>query len=229
MNVLAFDTCMAACSAALIRGDTERLCCRFAPMDRGHAETLFPMIEAVMQEAQLGFADLHRIAVTRGPGSFTGVRAGIAAARGFALACGAPVVVASSLEVMALGCRERLGEQGCGSGFLIAHDARRGELYVQRFSANAEPLSEPALATPGDAVGLADGFGLVAGSGAPLIAAEADRAGIRLRAALPDLLPDAAHMARLAIRRAPLDKPVSPLYLRAPDAKPQTDQRLARA
>ena len=229
MNVLAFDTCLAACSAALISGDPERCFHRFALIDRGHSETLFPMIKAVMEEAELGFDDLDLLAVTRGPGTFTGVRAGIAAARGFALACGVPVVSASSLEVMALVCRERLGPSECASGFLVAHDARRGELYVQLFNTDAEAVSEPALATPGEAVALVGELSLVAGSGASLVAAEAKRADADLRAALPELVPDAAHLARLAMRRKPLDKPVSPLYLRAPDAKPQMDKHLARA
>jgi tRNA threonylcarbamoyladenosine biosynthesis protein TsaB len=229
MNVLAFDTCLAACSAALISGDPERCFHRFVLMDRGHSETLFPMIKAVMEDAELGFDDLSLLAVTRGPGTFTGVRAGIAAARGFALACGVPVVSASSLQVMALACRERLGPSECAFGFLVAHDARRGEIYVQRFDAEAEALSEPALATPSEAAAMAGEFGLVAGSGAAVVAAEAKRIGTDLSAALPDLLPDAAYLARLALRRKPLDKPVSPLYLRAPDAKPQMDKHLARA
>jgi tRNA threonylcarbamoyladenosine biosynthesis protein TsaB len=224
MNVLAFDTCMAACSAALICGGTERVRHRFAPMERGHSEALFPMIKALMDEAELAFDDLDRIAVTCGPGTFTGVRAGIAAARGLALGCGAQVVSATSLEVMALGALARLGPEECSRGMLIAHDARRGELYVQRFGPEAEALGEPALATPGEAASLSRQVGLVAGSGAALVAAE-DRA---IRAVLPDLLPDAAHLARLATRRAPATRPVSPLYLRAPDAKPQTDKHLAR-
>jgi tRNA threonylcarbamoyl adenosine modification protein YeaZ len=225
MNILAFDTCMAACSAALMRSDTGALTHRFAPMERGHAEALFPMIQAVMDEAGLGFADLDRIAVTHGPGTFTGVRAGIAAARGLALGCGAAIVTATSLEVMALACLERLGPDACRSGFLVAHDARRGELYVQRFDADARALGDAVLATPPEAAALAAASRLVAGSGAALVAAEAGG----LRAVLPDLLPDAAHLARLALGREPLAAPASPLYLRAPDAKPQTGKHLARA
>lgn len=228
MNVLAIDTCMTACSVAALAGGS-RICGRFAPMERGHAEALFPMIAQVMAEAGLGFADLTRIAVTRGPGSFTGVRAGIAAARGLALGCGAPVVTATSLEVMALGALARLGPGQGQGGFLIAHDARRGELYVQSFDANAQALGEPVLATPVVAALLAAGCAFVAGSGAPLVAAEAERAGKHFTARLPDLLPDAAHLARMAATLAPQGNPASPLYLRAPDAKPQMDKHLARA
>jgi tRNA threonylcarbamoyladenosine biosynthesis protein TsaB len=228
MNVLAFDTCMAACSVALIVGGSERLCHRFALMERGHSETLFPMLGSIMQEERLEFADLDRIAVTRGPGTFTGVRAGIAAARGLAMACGAPVVTATSLEVMALACRERLGTGECSSGFVVAHDARRGEFYVQSFDAEANAISAPVLATSNEAARISAPFGIVAGSGAMAVAAEAERAGASLRFALPDLLPDAMHLARLAMGRTPSDIPAAPLYLRAPDAKPQMDKHLAR-
>src|SRR5262245_58363004 len=146
MDVLAFDTCMAACSAAFLRSgkDGDRFS-RFARMERGHSEALFPMIKAVMDDALVTFAELGTIAVTRGPGSFTGVRAGIAAARGLALATGAAIVTATSLEVMALGCLDQLGQKGRAAGFLVAHDARRGELYVQSFDADAAAISEPAL------------------------------------------------------------------------------------
>jgi tRNA threonylcarbamoyladenosine biosynthesis protein TsaB len=230
MDVLAFDTCMAACSVALLRsGKDDGLYRRFARQERGHSEALFPMIAAVMDEAGMAFADLGTIAVTRGPGSFTGVRAGIAAARGLALATGAAIVTATSLEVMALGCLDQLGPQACAAGFLIAHDARRGELYVQSFDADARAISEPVLATPEEAALLAVPCGLAAGSGAALVAAEAQRTGLTVRAVLPDLMPDAIHLARLALRREPEQSPVSPLYLRAPDAKPQLDKHLARA
>ena len=229
MNVLAFDTCMAACSAALLSdGPNQRLFVRFAPMDRGHSEALFPMIADIMGEAGLGFADLTKIAVTSGPGSFTGVRAGVAAARGLALGCGAPVVSAGSLEVMAMTCVEALGEAERCEGFLIAHDARRGELYVQLFDRFGKAVSEPALASLREAAILARKPGLATGSGAALVAAQARDLGGTVRAALPALLPQARHLACLAATREPDGRPVSPLYLRAPDAKPQTDKHLAR-
>ena len=228
MNVLAFDTCMAACSAALIRGQEPPLI-RSERMERGHSEALFPMVAALMREAGLAFTDLDRIAVTRGPGSFTGVRAGIAAARGFALGCGADIVTATSLEAIARGCAGLLTEAERRGGFLIAHDARRGELYVQLFDAAGRAVSEAALASPQDAALLARDAGLAAGSGAPLLAAEAQRLGFTVSARFPDLLPQAVHLAELALERQPDGGPVSPLYLRAPDAKPQTDKALARA
>jgi tRNA threonylcarbamoyladenosine biosynthesis protein TsaB len=229
MNVLAFETCMAACSAALLPGGQDgRLFRRFEQMERGHSEAIFRMISAVMDEAGIGFADLTTIAVTSGPGSFTGVRAGIAAARGLALGCGAVVVAATSLEVMAMGCVEQLAEAERRGGFLVAHDARRGELYVQLFATDGQALSAPSLATVREAALMARASRLAVGSGAALVADEAGHSGDTVRAALPALLPDARHLARLATGLKPHGKPVSPLYLRAPDAKPQTDKSLAR-
>jgi tRNA threonylcarbamoyladenosine biosynthesis protein TsaB len=228
MNVLAFDTCMTACSAALIRGQGT-VFSSFQRMERGQSEALFQMVAALMREAGLDFAELDKIAVTRGPGSFTGVRAGIAAARGFALGCGAPVVMATTLEVMARACVKALAETDRRNGFLIAHDARRGELYVQLFDRAGAAMSQASLATPQDAAVLARDAGAAAGSGAALLSGEAERLGFQLDAHLPDMLPDALTLAELAVDRQPTAEPVTPLYLRAPDAKPQTDKRLARA
>jgi tRNA threonylcarbamoyl adenosine modification protein YeaZ len=228
MNVLAFETCLTACSAALICGEAVPLT-SFARMERGQSEALFPMVAGLMRASGLAFADLDRIAVTRGPGSFTGVRAGIAAARGFALAYGAPIVTATSLEVMAWQCVKGFGKAERRSGFLIAHDARRGELYVQLFDGAGRALSDAALATPEQAAMLAREAGVVAGGAAALVAAEAERLGFAVTPRFPEMLPEAIDLAELALTRAPDGHPPSPLYLRPPDAKPQTDKALARA
>lgn len=229
MTILAFDTSMAACSAAILHDGAASPIQRFERMERGHAEALFPMIEAVMAEAGCGFGDLARLAVTVGPGSFTGVRAGVAAARGFALAAKLPVVAATSLEVMARGLVRRTAAAERGSGFMVAHDARREEFYVQSFTAEGEPLSELELYGLSEAAdALLPGTALVAGSGAAAIALEMARHGRELRAGFADLLPEAGNLAAIAVNRSPQPQ-VAPLYLRAPDAKPQTDKSLARA
>ena len=145
MTILAFDTSLAACSAAILQDGAASPIQRFERMERGHAEALFPMIEAVMAEAGCGFGDLTKIAVTAGPGSFTGVRAGVAAARGFALAAMLPILAATSLEVMARGLVRRSTASERAAKFMVAHDARREEFYVQGFTAEGEPLSEPEL------------------------------------------------------------------------------------
>lgn len=228
MTILAFDTSLGACSAAILRDGAAMQ--RHELMDRGHAEALFPMVEAVMAEAGCGFGDLRRLAVTVGPGSFTGVRAGVAAARGFALAAGLPVVAATSLEVMARGLVRRLDLAERASGFVVAHDARRGEFYVQHFGAEGAALSPPLLlGLDAAADALLQGMNLAVGSGAAAIAEAAARQGREIRAACHDLLPEARDLADIATCRTPEDRPVAPLYLRAPDAKPQTDKSLVRA
>jgi tRNA threonylcarbamoyladenosine biosynthesis protein TsaB len=230
MTILAFDTSMTACSAAILPAGAASSIQRFERMERGHAEALFPMIAAVMAEAACGFGDLTKIAVTVGPGSFTGVRAGVAAARGFALAAKLPVVAATSLEVMARGLIRRSSASEREGGFTVAHDARREEYYVQGFTADGSPLSEPELCGLSQALyAVPQGIGLIVGSGAAAIALEAARRGRELRTGFADLLPEACDLAALSVNRPPQHRRVAPLYLRAPDAKPQTDKSLARA
>lgn len=230
MAILAFDTSMAACSAAILHAGAALPIQRFERMERGHAEALFPMIEAVMAEAGCSFGDLTKLAVTAGPGSFTGVRAGVAAARGFALAANLPVISATSLEVMGRGLVRRSSASERASGFMVAHDARREEFYVQSFTAEGEPLSEPELSALSQAAdALLEDVGMVVGSGAAAIALEAARRGRQLRASFADLLPEARDLAAIAMNRPPRQRQVAPLYLRAPDAKPQADKSLARA
>jgi tRNA threonylcarbamoyladenosine biosynthesis protein TsaB len=200
---------------------------RFQAMSRGHAEALFPMIREVMAEAGISFGDLHAIAVTRGPGSFTGVRVGVAAARGLALAADKPVIAATSLEVIAHGAAQRLTPEQAREPFVVAMDARRGELYCQQF-AGGRAVSDAQALSPADCAHTMPHEACIAvGSGAPLLASAAgpDR---RVIALMPDALPDAADLAAICADRAPETAPLSPLYLRAPDAKPQDGFAVAR-
>lgn len=219
--VLAIDTSLAACSVALAweeRG-VRRLVHRLRTAPTGHAEALMGLIAEATAEAGVGFADLDRIAVSVGPGTFSGLRIGIAAARGLALASGKPTVGVSSLLVLAAtaGLRTEIA-----AGRLVAAtiDARRGEVYLQLarrlvdgWRAESEPLllpvSEAARRLPIDEPVLAVGYG------APLLGSAGSAA---VEARLPDLLPDARGLVQLADTAAPGE--VRPLYLRPPDAKP---------
>jgi tRNA threonylcarbamoyladenosine biosynthesis protein TsaB len=230
MAILAIDTSMAACSAAILPPGAAGPIQRFEAMARGHAEQIFPMIEAVLAEAGCSYQALSRVAVTLGPGSFTGVRAGVAAARGLALAANLPMVGAGSLEIMARGAVRRLAVNERRGGFAMLHDARRDEVYIQRFTADGEAMTKP------DVLGIAAALAalpaeltLIVGSGAPAVAAQAESKGRSLRACLADLLPEAGDLALLAVHREPSASPPAPVYLRAPDAKPQTAKHLARA
>jgi tRNA threonylcarbamoyladenosine biosynthesis protein TsaB len=234
MDILAFDTCFDACSASVARsrdGGVEVLASALERFETGHAERLVPMIDEIMARAGTTFADIGRLAVTIGPGTFTGTRIGIAAARGLALATGIAVVGASSLAVMAEVAVRELGERKVDEDFLVTVDARRGEVYAQLFGANGrDARSSPLLLPVEEAAQLGHSGSLLAvGSGAAAVVEAATRAGRRGAARLADLVPEATALAALAIGLAPLDVPVAPLYLRPADAKPQDGKSIARA
>lgn len=225
MNILAFDTCFEACSAAVqvTHGDgTARVVGLFEPMAQGQAERLLPMISKVMADAGLSFSELDRIGVSIGPGSFTGTRICIAAARAFALATRVPLVGLSSLAVMAAGAAEQAQRLGAGDRpILIAVDVRREEAACQLFAPSGLiALSAPCLlatAQAADIVRTSRPF--VAGSAAAAVveAAGADCGAI---AGLPGLLPDARSGVILVQSTLETTATVEPLYLRPPDAKP---------
>lgn len=213
MRLLAFDTAGEACSAALWQ-DGRVVSHRRAAMARGHAEALIPMVGTVLAEADAAFAALDALAVTTGPGSFTGLRVGLAAARGFALALKLPVIGVGTLEALAEATPE---EERAGRSVIAALDARRGEVYWQAFDAGLHPLSAPAAA-PADGVTVPTGPLLLVGSGAAALAAAGERAGRELRLSAAPASPDAAFVATLAARRKESAGPgtaLRPLYLRA--------------
>lgn len=214
MIVLAIDTCFNACSVALARGDlitSERVLMR-----QGHAEALLPMIQRVVMGAGVAMGDIERIAVTHGPGTFTGVRTGLAAARGLALARGIPAFGFSSLRVIGI---------AAGGNVIVAADAGRSRLFVQAIGPDGAEITEPLILPVDDAAAFAIGQGLpMTGSGVQVLAT----AGYDIARAAGDPEPDAAMLIALAI-----DAPVSsgmpkPLYLREPDAKPQAGAAIAR-
>ncbi len=230
MNVLAFDTCFDACSVAAGRGMRSLspvIATSFAPMALGQAERLLPMIDEVMSEAKLSFKDLDKIAITTGPGTFTGARICVSAARALALVSGTPIVTISSLALMA---RNPAIPGDSKRGLAIATDARRGEVYVQHIDRHTlEPLSPPAVyAVLDPAAALGHRPIVVAGSGAQALADEANAQGIDASAILPDLLPDALDMLFCAASWQSVST-VAPLYLRAPDAKPPSASPFAGA
>ena len=206
MKILAIDTSMAACSAAVYDGSV--LASQWQAMDRGHAEAIAPMVKTVMTAAGLRFAEIGRIAVTIGPGTFTGVRIGLAMARGLGLALDIPVIGIDTLSAIAAnGGATQLP-------LLVAADARRGEVYAALFCGGR--MLRPPAVLPIAQLDIPDGA-LIAGTAADaVIVGRSDLA----RAHGGDL-PDAAKFARLAVLApAPGGMP-APLYLRSPDAKPQ--------
>jgi len=222
MIILAFDTCLAACSATVIErsiaGRGRVLARRFEPMATGHAEALMPMIAGVLDDAALTVAACDAIAVSVGPGTFTGVRVGVAAARGLALASGKPVLTATSLALIA-------AEAGPGTTRIaVAADARNGQVHFLPVAADAvTPHGPPRLLTFAEAVRQVGATPIrLRGSAAVSLAAALDpRVVVEARATEPD----AAAFAHVSLTSA--DPPV-PLYLREPDAKPQIGKSLPR-
>jgi len=225
-TVLALDTATAACSVAVWRAGAV-VAGRFEILHRGHAENLMPMIEAVMREAEIEPDALDLIAVTIGPGAFTGLRIGLAAARGLALATGAACMGLTTTEVMAAA----VAETESGAPIVAALDTKRGDYYVQVFDATGAAACEAAVvAADGLAAFVASGASAVApmrlaGDVQDALASALDAAGIETETT-PVTAPDARVAARLAAGRwAPgmTLTPPAPLYLRRPDATPAAD------
>ena len=206
MIVLGLDTCLSSCSVAVLDGERVLGAAREV-MARGHQERLAPMAQEVMAQAGLDFRQLERIGVTVGPGSFTGLRVGIAFAKGLVLALELPAVGIGSLEALA--------REAEGLVFPII-DARRGQVYLQAFESGQALMAPDAVSAEVAAARIAElsqgrAFTLV-GSGAALLQPFApDAAVIAAEGA------DARHVAALAAGRRPAA--LRPLYLRAPDAK----------
>ena len=210
MITLAIDTCLGACSVAIVEGD-HVLAAASEPMTRGHQERLAPMTEQVMRTAGVGFSAVDRIGVTVGPGSFTGLRVGLAFAKGLALALNRPCVGVGSLEALAAG----LTQDGLRAAVI---DAGRGRVFVQIFEGETPIVAPDSLEIATAAARLAElvqaGDLTLTGPGAALLSGAA--AGARV---IDQAAPAAAVVARLAARAA--ITPPRPLYLRAPDAKPK--------
>jgi len=222
MNILALDTSMGACSAAVLReGDSaHRLHALLVDMPRGHAEALMPMVEEVLAEAEIEARDLDLIAATVGPGSFTGVRIAIAAARGLALVTRAKLFGTDSLTVMVRAAR--LAGFEPNGPLAVAVDARRGMLYLGIYDEVGTKLDGPLLIAPEEAVSrLPKALRVAVGSGALLLAEVAAERGRDLEAQLPALQPSAAALAQIALESRKTSEVLRPLYLRPPDAKPQ--------
>ncbi|HZD90644.1 MAG TPA: tRNA (adenosine(37)-N6)-threonylcarbamoyltransferase complex dimerization subunit type 1 TsaB [Pseudolabrys sp.] len=227
MRLLAIDTALEACSAAVL--DTAGggiIAHESHAMVRGHAEALMPLIHRVMKAAHADFAELDRIAVTVGPGSFTGLRVGIAAARGIGLAAGKPVVGLTTLA--AYGAPLIAADDS--QPVVAAVDARHAHVYLQVYGTAGRVLVAPRIASLHEAALRASAAGAprLVGTGAELLAAawpEGERPPRKIDARRA---PDIAWVARLGVIAQESDAPPKPLYLRAPDARPQEASHLPR-
>jgi tRNA threonylcarbamoyl adenosine modification protein YeaZ len=226
MRVLAIDTALGSCSAAVL--DTDRgtiLASRSVPMVRGHAEALMPLIARVMNDAKIEFAELDRIAVTTGPGSFTGLRVGISAARGIALAAAKPAVGLSTLAAFAA---PQIASDDT-KPVVAAIDARHDHVYLQIFGVGGRTLMSPRIVGVGEAArsAAAEPPRVVGSAANALMAAWPAGAAPPLVVEM-SAAPDIDWVARLGAAASEPLAPPKPLYLRAPDAQPQDAARLPR-
>src|SRR5712672_3056960 len=217
MLILAIDTALDACAAGVLDTDAGKIIAQESQaMKRGHAEALMPLIARVMKASGIAFAALDRIAVTTGPGSFTGLRVGLSAARGLALAADKPVVGLTTLTAYAA---PFVGEHSADP-ILSAIDARHDHVYFQMVSGDGGSLVKPKVAPISEALE-ASQFGAphLVGNAAKILA---DRwpsdAPPPIKVDVQPA-PDINWVAWLGAAVSPETAPARPYYLRAPDAK----------
>jgi tRNA threonylcarbamoyladenosine biosynthesis protein TsaB len=215
MLILALDTSMAACSVCVY--DTDKSLAIGANqqfMDRGQAEALAPMVQEAMGLAGVRFADLDRIAVTTGPGTFTGVRIGLAMARGLGVALNIPIIGITSLVAIAA------NETETNLPIVVAVDARAGEIYFASYDQSGHEVTAPVV------IALTDARKLIPSHPVKMLGTAADLllnglGNHRHQRSDAGDLPIAENFVRLAANMPAPKLPPEPLYLRAPDVKPQ--------
>jgi tRNA threonylcarbamoyladenosine biosynthesis protein TsaB len=222
MLILAIDTALDACAAAVLDTDENKVIAQETQaMRRGHAEALMPLVARVMKESGIGFAALDRVAATTGPGSFTGLRVGLSAARGVALAANKPVVGITTLTAYAAPHVSENGEHP----IISAIDARHDHVYLQVVNGHGGPLVAPRVA-PIDEALAASRFGapLLAGNAANMLAERWPKDAPAPVKVEQQPAPDIVWVAWLAAAVDPAVATPRPFYLRAPDARPPADQ-----
>lgn len=228
MLILAIDTALDACAAAILDTSAGGVVARESQaMKRGHAEALMPLIARVMKSSGITFAALDRVAATTGPGSFTGLRVGLSAARGIALAAGKPVVGVTTLTAFAAPV---VSESDQPRPVLAAIDARHDHIYYQVVDGDGGSLIKPQVAPISEALEAAR-FGPLhlVGNAANILAERWPADAAPPFRVDQQSAPDIAWVAWLGAAIAPESSPARPYYLRAPDAKPPKDPLLGAA
>jgi len=218
MLILAIDTALDACAAAVLDTEAGKLIAQESQaMKRGHAEALMPLIGRVIAASGIAFTGLGRIAVTTGPGSFTGLRVGLSAARGIALAANVPVVGVTTLASYAA----PIVSQNAEHPVVSAIDARHDHVYLQVVSGNGSTLVRPRVAPIAEALNTGR-FGPphLVGNAAGLIADRWPSQATPPFKVDTQPAPDISWVGWLGAAVSPNTAPARPFYLRAPDAKP---------
>ena len=226
MRVLAIDTALAACSAAVFDDEQGGVIANESLLiARGHAEALMPLLARLMKVAGMAFHDIDRVVVTTGPGSFTGLRVGISAARGIALAAGKPAVGVSTLAAFA--APHMTADDT--TPVVAAIDARHQHVYLQVFGPGGRTVTQPRFATLREAAQAAAAApSYIVGSAAQSVAAALTDADATPVAVDARTAPDIAWVARMGAVVPEGKSPPKPQYLRAPDAQPQNAAQLPR-
>jgi tRNA threonylcarbamoyladenosine biosynthesis protein TsaB len=222
MLILAIDTALDACSAGVLDTDAGKLIAlESQPMKRGHAEALMPLIARVIKEAGIAFASFDRIAVTTGPGSFTGLRVGLSAARGIALAANKTVVGLTTLAAYAA----PVVTDNAGQPVISAIDARHDQVYFQVVRGDGRSLIRPRVAPIEEAL-RASRFGAphLVGNAAGILADRWPTDALPPFRVDAQPAPDIEWVAWLGAAVNPDTAPARPYYLRAPDAKLPKDR-----
>lgn len=217
-RVLAFDCSGAACSVALY-SEGQVTIRRYKAMTRGHAEALIPMIAETMAATGEHFSRLAAIAVTVGPGAFTGIRIGLAAARGIGLAAGIPILGVTTFAAVAEAVQD---SERRGRRLMVLLDSKRGDLFVQEFDTTLTPVGSASIRAPEVvAAALGSGTATLAGDGVALVRAPLASLNADVRFSAADGPVEAAYVASAAVRLATNGErlPPIPLYLRAPEIR----------
>ena len=223
MKIIAFDTVAGASSVAVFSDGKKVYSCR-KMLERGHAEVLIPMMKEAISTVSFDFLDLDLIAVTVGPGSFTGIRVGLATARSLSVAANVPIIGVTSFEAVAASITEK---EWAGTPVLIALETRRDDFYLQMFNDTRARLGEPkAVGSPDIVSYVSHRLGLqtnilVAGDGAERAVSEIGASSERFKCRLASTLvgPDAIQVAEIAQEKhlsGYACLPAEPFYLRAP-------------
>ena len=215
MRILAIDTALPAVSACVLDEEAlQPITLETLPMARGHAEAVIPLIQRVVAQAPGGFPSIGRVAVTVGPGSFTGIRIGLAAAQGVALACKCDLVGVSTLSALA---SPLILEESDGL-IAAAIDARHNHVFIAAFAPDGRPVLSPRRVGAHEALrALGSGPLRLVGSGAEALAREARLRGIAVKIIDAAIAPNIIFVARLGLVANPMLAPARPLYLKEPD------------
>lgn len=224
MKILALDTASSWCAAAIYDSGTDTVLAEVSEnIGKGHAEVLMDYIGRVTAEAGIAMTDLDRVAVNIGPGSFTGVRIGVSAARGFALALARPAIGVSAFDALAY----EVAISHPGKPVLLLLEAHRGEFYAQSFDVGSKAITGPMVLSRDEALALIQQQSsdtVLAGSAANILN---EGLAATLSTARAEPTAQISTYAKLAALREPTEAP-KPLYMRGPDVKPQTGFALPR-